>query len=69
MKFKTTMLKSDLCKYSDAYILEKGTITITGVRADAAGFQVDERTKQETVKNYALSMGCIDEINYMQVSR
>ena len=44
MKFKTTMLKSDLCKYSDAYILEKGTITINGVRADAAGFQVDERT-------------------------
>ena len=37
MEFKTTMLKSRLCKYSDAYILEKRTITITGVRADAAG--------------------------------
>ena len=30
IKFKTTMLKSSLCDYSDAYILVKGTITITG---------------------------------------
>ena len=29
IKFKTTMLKSSLCDYSDAYILAKGTITIT----------------------------------------
>ena len=29
IKFKTTMLKSSLCDYSDAYILVKGTITIT----------------------------------------
>ena len=26
-KFKTSMLKSGLCDYSDAYILAKGTIT------------------------------------------
>ena len=30
INFKTTMLKSSLCDYSDAYILVKGTITITG---------------------------------------
>ena len=30
IKFKTTMLKSDLCDYADAYIFVKGTITITG---------------------------------------
>ena len=29
-KFKTTMLKSSLCDYSDAYIHVKGKITITG---------------------------------------
>ena len=29
INFKTTMLKSSLCDYSDAYILAKGTITIT----------------------------------------
>ena len=28
-KFKTTMLKSTLCDYSDAYILVKGKIAIT----------------------------------------
>ena len=27
IKFKTTMLKSSLCNYSDAYILAKGTVT------------------------------------------
>ena len=36
IKFKTTMLKSDLCDYADAYILVKDTITITGRRNDDA---------------------------------
>ena len=27
ISFKTSMLKSDLCNYSDAYIVVKGTIT------------------------------------------
>ena len=30
IKFKATMLKSSLCDYSDAYILAKEKITITG---------------------------------------
>ena len=36
IKFKTTMLKSSLCDYSDAHILVKETITITGAGDDAA---------------------------------
>ena len=36
IKFKTTMLKSDLCDYADAYIFVKSTITITGHGDDAA---------------------------------
>ena len=37
IKFKTTMLKSSLCDYSDAYILAKGTITVNNTTAaDAA---------------------------------
>ena len=36
IKFKTTMLKSSLCDYSDSYILVKGTLTITGAGADAS---------------------------------
>ena len=35
IKFKTTMLKSSLCAYSDAYILVKGKITINGRGSDA----------------------------------
>ena len=29
IRFKTSMLRSDLCDYSDAYILVKGKITVT----------------------------------------
>ena len=29
-RFKTTMLRFNLCYYADSYILVKGTITITG---------------------------------------
>ena len=45
IRFKTTMLKSSLCDYSDAYILVKEKVTITGARNDAAARQVDERNK------------------------
>ena len=31
IRFKTPMLRSNLCDYSDAYILVKGTITVNGV--------------------------------------
>ena len=34
IKFKTTMLRSNLCDYADAYIVVKGTITITGAGDD-----------------------------------
>ena len=34
IRFKTTMLRSSLCDYADAYILVKGTITITGAGDD-----------------------------------
>ena len=36
IKFKTTVLKSSLCDYSDAYILVKGTITVNDTSAAAA---------------------------------
>ena len=67
IKFKTTMLKSSLCDYSDAYILVKGTITITGARADAAARQVDERDKGVAFKNCAPFTNCISETNNTQV--
>ena len=67
IKFKTTMLKSSLCDYSDAYILVKGAITINGAGADAAARQLDERDKGVAVKNCAPFTNCISEINNTQV--
>ena len=34
IRFKTPMLRSNLCDYSDAYILVKGTITVTVLGAN-----------------------------------
>ena len=36
IKFKTTMLKSSLSDYRDAYILVKGTISVNNTAADGA---------------------------------
>ena len=67
IKFKTTMLKSSLCDYSDAYILVKGKITIAGAGADAAARQADERDKVVIFKNCAPFTNCISEINNTQI--
>ena len=67
IKFKTTMLKSSLCDYSDAYILVKGTITITGAGYNAVAIQADERDKDVVLKNCAPFTNCISEINNTQV--
>ena len=67
IKFKTTMLKSSSCDYSDAYILVKKTITITGAGNDAAARQQDEREKVVIFKNCAPFTNCIREINNTQI--
>ena len=63
IKFKTTMLMSNLCGYADAYILVKGIITITGEGDDATARQVGERNKGVTFKNSAPFTKCISRIN------
>ena len=67
IKFKTTMLKSSLCDYSDAYILVKGKITIAGAGNDAAARQADERDKGVIFKNCAPFINCISKINNTQI--
>ena len=65
IKFKTTMLKSSLCDYSDAYILVKGTITVSNTAAEgAAANNVD---KKVIFKNCAPLINCISEINNTQI--
>ena len=51
IKFKTTMLRSNLCDYADAYIVVKGTITFTGAGDDNAAKQLDERNKSAIFKS------------------
>ena len=67
VKFKTTMLKSSLCDYSDAYILVKGKTTIAGARNDAAARQADERNKGVIFKNCVPFINCISEVNNAQI--
>ena len=52
-KFKTTMLRSSLCDYADAYILVNGRITITGAGDYGAARRADEKDKGVTFKNCA----------------
>ena len=61
------MLKSSLCDYSDAYILVKGKITITGAGANVAARQADERDKGVAFKNCAPFTACKRNINNVEV--
>ena len=60
IKFKTTMLKSSLCDYSDAYVHVKGTITV------AAPAAANNTNKKAIFKNCAPFTICISEINNTQ---
>ena len=57
IRFKTLMLRSDLCDYSDAYVWIKGTITVTNLN-DNANFN-----KDLTLKNNAPFISRISKIN------
>ena len=65
IKFKTTMLKSSLCDYSDAYILVKGTITVNNTAA--AGAAANNTNKKVIFINCAPFTNCISEINNSQI--
>ena len=61
------MLKSSLCNYSDAYILLKGRITITGAGDDVARWQANERDKGVISENCAPFINCKSEINNTEI--
>ena len=67
IKFKTTVLKSSLCDYSDAYIFVKGRIAITGGGADVAAKQADERNKGLIYKICAPFINLKSEINNTEI--
>ena len=55
IRFKTSMLRSDLC---DAYIVFKGTVTASADERDR-----DEMNRQVILKNNAPFISCISKIN------
>ena len=57
VRFKTSMLRSDLCDYFDAYMWVKGKITVTDPNNNA---NFDRRL---TLKNNAPFISCISKIN------
>ena len=57
IRFKTPMLRSNLCDYSDAYILINGIITVAGNNPR------DRQNRPVILKNNAPFVSCITRIN------
>ena len=60
IRFKTSMLRSDLCDFSDEYIVVKGNITIAN--PDNA-----KKNKAIAFKNNAPFINCISKINGIKI--
>ena len=64
IRFKTPMLRSNLCDSSDAYILVKGTITVTAPGANNGANNIrDKRNRPLILKNNAPFVSYITRIN------
>ena len=61
IRIKTSMLRSDLCDYSDTYIVVKGDITLEGDN------NTNKRNKNLAFKNNALFINCISKINGVKI--
>ena len=60
IRFKTSMLRSGLCNYSDVYILVKGTVTVGETSAVGAA--------ANNINKYCASFtNCLSRINKMQI--
>ena len=60
IRIKTSMLRSDLCDFSDAYIVVNGNIIVTN--PDNA-----KRNKSVAFKNNAPFINCISKINGIKI--
>ena len=64
IRFKTPILRSNLYDYSDAYILVKGTITVTAPGANNNANNItDKRNRPVILKNNSPFVSCITRIN------
>ena len=62
IRFKTSMLKSDLCDFNYEYFVFKGNITVSADERDG-----DEMNRQVILKNNAPFISCISKINGLLV--
>ena len=65
IKFKTTMLESSLCDYSDASILVKGTISVNNTATEGAA--ANNTNRKVIFKDCAPFTNCISEINNTKI--
>ena len=64
IRFKTPMLRSNLCDYSYPYILVKGTITVTAPGANNGVNNIrDKKNRSLILKNNAPFVSCITRTN------
>ena len=61
IRIKTSMLRSDLCNFSDAYIVVEGDITLEGDN------DANKRNKNLAFKNNAPFINCISKINGVKI--
>ena len=64
-RFKISMIRSNLCDYSDAYIFVKATVAVPNTAA--AGAAGNNTNKKVLFKNCALFTDCITKRNNTQV--
>ena len=67
IRFKTVLLKSSICDYSDVPILVKRTIIIVE-EEDVEERAANRNNKKLILKLFVLSINCISEINNIQKS-
>ena len=60
-RVKVSMLRSDLCHYSDVYVVVKGRISIKGTN------DANKKNKKLTFKNNVPFSSCISKINNTSV--
>ena len=61
IRIKTSMLRSDLCDFNDAYIVVKGTITV------ANSDNVKNNNKATAFKSNAPFINCISKTNCVKI--
>ena len=67
MKSKTSKLRSSLFDYIDAYILVKGTISVTYTAVAPGGTNNENKKVKVIFRNCAAFTDCINEINNTEI--